>query len=105
WERLADEYKGITLEPLFTSKKPNEILALVQQAREMDSTYAPTDFLSYFAVNIPVGVDAASVAKSLSTWPWVSVASVDPPPIEPPIVNATDDPRSGNQGYLDPAPD
>jgi Subtilase family len=105
WERLADEYKGITLEPLFTSKKPNEILALVQQAREMDSTYAPTDFLSYFAVNIPVGVDAASVAKSLSTWPSVSVAYVEPPPIEPPIVNATDDPRSGNQGYLDPAPD
>jgi subtilase family protein len=105
WNRLAAEFKGITLEPLFASKKPNEVLELVQRAKEIDSTYSPPDFLSYFAVNIPAGVDPEAVAKSLSTWPTVAVAYVEPPPIEPPLVNAADDPRSGNQGYLDPAPD
>jgi hypothetical protein len=32
-------------------------------------------------------------------------AYLEPPPVEPPAVNPADDPRSPNQGYLDPAPD
>jgi Subtilase family len=105
WKRLATEFKGVTLEPLFASKKPGEILELVSRAKEMDPEYRPPDFLAYFAVNIPADVQADVVAKTLSEWPSVKAAYVEPPPVEPPVVNASDDPRSGLQGYLDAAPD
>lgn len=105
WGRMAAEFSGITLGPLFTSKRPGEILELVDRGMATDPTYRPPDFLAYFAVNIPAGVDPEAVAKALLTWPSVVTAYVEPPPVEPPVVNAADDPRSGNQGYLDPAPD
>lgn len=105
WQRLAADFKGITLAPLFASKKPDEILDLVNRAMATDPTYRPPDFLTYYAVSTPTGVDPEAVAKALSTWPTVACAYVEPPPVEPPVVNAVDDPRSGNQGYLNPAPD
>jgi serine protease len=105
WERLEAEFKGITLAPLFTSTKPEEINNLMERARALDSTYRPPDLLAYFAVSIPAGVDPEAVVKELSTWPSVALVYVEPPPVEPPVVNPADDPRSGNQGYLDPAPD
>ena len=105
WERLTAEFKGIALTPLFRSKKPDEIIDLVNRAVEADPTYRPPNFMAYFAVSIPAGVNPEAVAKVLSTWPTVTVAYVEPPPIEPPVVNAADDSRSINQGYLDQAPD
>jgi serine protease len=105
WERLSAEFKGITLEPLFVSKKSDEILDLVNRAMRTDPTYRPPNLLTYFAVNIPTDVDPKAVAEMISTWPSVAIAYVEPEPVEPPVVNPGDDPRSGNQGYLDPAPD
>jgi hypothetical protein len=105
WDRLAAEFKGITLTPLFTSKQPKDIHALVDRAMATDLTYRPTNFLTYFALSIPVGVDAEAVVKVLSGWASVAIVYVEPPPVEPPVVNPADDPRSANQGYLDAAPD
>jgi hypothetical protein len=105
WKRLEEQFKGITLSPLFASKKPEEIQELIDRGVQIDPTYRPPDFLTYFAINIPAGVEAQEVAKALSRWESVQTSYVEPPPIEPPVVNPTDDPRSTNQGYLDPAPD
>ena len=105
WGRLAAEFRGITLAPLFASKTPQQINGLIERARATDPTYQSSDLMNYFVVNIPLGVDAEGVVKALSAWPSVAIAYVEPPPVEPPLVNPADDPRSPNQGYLDPAPD
>lgn len=105
WRQLTAAFKGITLGPLFASKKPSEVLDLVNRGKAMDPAYRPPNLLNYFAVNVPTGVHAEEVAKVLSAWTSVAVAYVEPPPVVPPAVNAADDPRSANQGYLDPAPD
>ena len=93
WKRLEEQFKGITLSPLFASKKPEEIRELVNRGMEMDPTYRPPDFLTYFAVNIPAGVEPEEVAKALSRWESVQTSYVEPPPVEPPVVNPADDPR------------
>ena len=105
WKKLQERFKGITLNPLFASKNPEEIRELVNRGMATDPAYRPPDLLSYFAVNIPAGVAAEEVAKTLSGWESVQTSYVEPPPVVPPLVNPADDPRSVNQGYLDPSPD
>lgn len=105
WERIAAQFKGIALNPLFIAKKPDEISELVSRARATDPQYQPPDFLAYFIVDVPVDVSPEAVAKALQEWQSVSIAYVEPPPVAPPVVNPADDPRSVNQGYLDAAPD
>ena len=104
WNALTAQFEGITLEPLL-SFKPEQFAALTERARALDSSFRATNLGAYFAVNLPPGMDAEAVVKALSEWESVATAYVEPPPVEPPFVNAADDPRSGNQGYLDPAPD
>ena len=105
WQQLAAEFKGISIEPLFASKKRSDILGLVRRAAAADPTYRPRDLSTYYVVKVPVGVDPQALAKALSSWTSVLFAYLEPPPVEPPAVNPVDDPRSPNQGYLDPAPD
>ncbi len=104
WNALAAQFEGITLEPLL-SFKPEQFAALTERARALDSSFRATNLGAYFAVNLPPGMNAEALVKALSEWESVATAYVEPPPVEPPFVNAADDPRSGNQGYLDPAPD
>jgi serine protease len=105
WNALAAQFQGISLEPLFSVDKPEQLTALSERSREFDPAARPANLNAYFAVNLPSGTDAEELAKTLSGWESVVTAYVEPPPVEPPFVNAADDPRSGNQGYLDPAPD
>jgi serine protease len=105
WSELAQEYDGLSLQPLFEEPKAEQIDELVERARERDRTYRAPNFLTYFAIECPPGVDPAEIAERLSAWRTVQEAYVEGGPTIPPAVNATDDPRSVNQGYLDPAPD
>src|SRR5687768_8029820 len=104
WNALTAQFQGITLEPLL-SFRPEQFAVLTERARTLDSSFRATNLSAYFAVNLPPGMDAEALVKALSEWESVATAYVEPPPVEPPFVNAADDPRSGNQGYLDPAPD
>lgn len=105
WNRLAAQFPGIALRPLFTSKEPAEILELMRRGELTDPTYRAPNLLAYFAIQVPHEVDAEAVVKAISQWETVATAYVEPPPVEPPVVTPADDPRSVNQGYLDPAPD
>ncbi len=49
-------------------------------------------------------MDLESLRKELLAWPSVRVAYIDRPTPDP-LVSPADDPRSPDQGYLDPAPD
>jgi len=104
WDRLVEEFPGITFRRLYTALEPEEIQALVDRATELDQTYHPPNLLTYFVVDCPPGVNPDSLAKMLSSWQTVQTAYYDPPGEEP-QVNPANDPRSGNQTYLDPAPD
>ena len=104
WERLSTQFPGITLKRLYTSVKPEQIRRLIDRATEVDREFRPPNLLSYFVVDAPPGVDPEELARALQSWPLVEKAYFDPPGSDP-VVNAADDPRSVNQGYLDPAPD
>ena len=104
WKRLAEEFPGITLQRLFRKTKPEELERLIERARQTDPTYEPGHFFGYFAIESDRALDLNALVKRLLSWPSVAVAYVDLPAPDP-VVNAGDDPRSPNQGYLDPSPD
>lgn len=105
WGALASQFEGITLEPLLSFKQPEQLTTLTERARAFDPAFRPINLNAYFAINLPPGTNAEELVKALSQWDSVATAYFEPPPVEPPFINAADDPRSGNQGYLDPAPD
>jgi serine protease len=105
WDELAQKYPGITLKRLFLSATPDEIRELVRQALEYDKTYQPPNFLTYFAIDCPPGIDPEALARDLSTWDTVQEAYVEGPPVPPPAASAIHNPHSAHQGYLKPAPD
>lgn len=57
----------------------------------------------YFAADLPPGADPRAVTDALNAMEEVETAYVAGGPTPPPV-NATDDPRAVNQGYLDAAP-
>lgn len=104
WRQLEARFPGISMRRMFTSVKTERIRQLVDEAVRRDGTYHPPDFLAYFVVDCPAEVDPEELVKVLLAWKSVQAAYFDPPGSDP-VVNAADDPRSPNQGYLDPAPD
>lgn len=60
-------------------------------------------FDAYAAITVPDAASAEQLAKELGARDDVETAYVEGGPTPPPV-NAADDPRSGNQGYLDAAP-
>ena len=106
WEMIEKEFPGITLTRLYTSVDPEDIVKLLNRATQIDRDYEPPNFLTYFAIDCPPGADPEALAKLFSEWQTVQDVYVEAgPPPPPQLVNAADDPRSANQGYLDAAPD
>lgn len=108
WNAVAARFPGVSVAPLL-SFKPEQFAAMTQRAQALDSTFRAPNLNAWFAVDLPpdrgTDADAEALARTLDQWDSVATAYVEPPPVEPPFVNAADDPRSANQGYLDPAPD
>jgi Subtilase family len=103
YDELSDRFGKLTLRRLYTAVEPEKLQRLVDQARERDRRYDPPNLLTYFVVDCPPGAEPEEIVEALTKWPTVEKAYFDPPGQEP-TVNALDDPRSVNQGYLDPAP-
>lgn len=104
WSMLVTQFPGISIEPLL-SFQPGQFAEMTQRAQALDPTFRAPSLSAWFAVNLPPDANAEQLASTLNQWESVATAYVEPPPVEPPFVNAADDPRSANQGYLDPAPD
>lgn len=105
WERLRNEYPDTELHPMYPWLNAERAAALVDEATRRDPAYRAPTLLNWYLAEVPAGADAEAIARELSSWPGVETAYVEPGPVPPPSVNAADDPRSVNQGYLDPAPD
>jgi serine protease len=103
WDRLATHFAGCSFRRLYTAFPPEKIKELIRRGVEMDPTYKPANLLGYFVVDCPGNVVPELLAKELLRWPTVELAYVDPLASDP-AVNATDDPLSPSQGYLDSAP-
>lgn len=103
WKKLTEAFPGLRLSPVFTQKR-DTLQALVRRAVEMDPTYKPADFGAFLYIDSPPETDQIALVKALLHWNSVREAYIDQAGPDP-VVNAADDPRSVNQGYLDPAPD
>lgn len=101
---LQDKFPGVRVEPMVTSINPEQLTELVERAQRLDPTYRPPNFLGYLVIRCPLNVDAEDVAGFVRASPAVELAYVEAGPTPPPVVNAADDPRQGNQGYEDAAP-
>jgi hypothetical protein len=104
WRQLAERFPGIRLRRLIRATKPDAINRLIERARQVDPSYEPGHFFGYFVVETDRSFDLRGLLKELLSWPSVKAAYLDIPAPDP-VVNAADDPRSPNQGYLDPSPD
>jgi len=101
---LEDVLDQINFERLYSSLSVPELGRLVNMAMEQDSTYQGHRFDRWFTVDAPRGMRSEELVKRLLSWEIVESARPDAPAVDP-IVNAADDPRSANQGYLNPAPE
>lgn len=104
WKKLTGEFHGLKLSPVFTRSNGSTLQDLTRRAIEMDPTYKPADFNAFYYVDAPPETDLVALVKALLHWNSVQTAYIDQAGPDP-LVNAADDPRSVNQGYLDPSPD
>lgn len=104
WKRLTSEFPGLKLSPVITRLKASDLQELTRRAMEMDPTYKPADFNAFYYVDAPPETDLVGLVKTLLHWNSIQTAYIDHAGPDP-FVNAADDPRSVNQGYLDPSPD
>ena len=99
WTELADRFKGIRLDRLFTAVPAERLGELVARATDRDRHYRPPNLLTYFVVDSPAGIDSGALARSLGEWAQVEIAYVDPVDASP---VPSDNPQYGAQTYLKP---
>jgi serine protease len=105
WKDLSRDFPGVrNITPVFTALKPDQLRELTIRAQESDPSYKPADFQAFYQIDAAPGTDLVALAKTLLRWNSVQEAYIDQAGPDP-VVNPANDPRSVNQGYLDPAPD
>jgi hypothetical protein len=97
WHLLMEQFRGITIRRLFTAVTPQRLKKLVATAMRLDPTYHPPNFLTYFAVHCPSGMDPQAVSKALASWQTVEVSYVESGPTPPPQTTPDYEPQ---QEYL-----
>src|SRR5262245_1989184 len=105
WDGLARRFRGITLRRMFNVIRPARIRSLVVEATNLDPSYRPPNFFTYFVVDVPTRVDPEQIATAFREWRVVQAAYVDPldgPGVEP--SGANPDFVANAQGYLEAAP-
>ncbi|MEU8403670.1 S8 family peptidase [Nonomuraea sp. NPDC048892] len=103
WRRLVEENGAVTLRPVFTALEPAHLRELQERAVRRDPSYRAEPLDRFFYADAERARDPESMAAALREWATVRSAEVEV--IGPdPLVNAADDPRNGNQDYLDAAP-
>jgi hypothetical protein len=102
WNEILKQFPGLTLRRAITSITPKAVDAILAKAKRRNPKYIPANFLTYFVIPVPHGIDAKAVAKALSDWPPVKKAYVKNPPTPPPSVTLGVG-EGAMQGYLGPA--
>lgn len=100
WAELAQRFKGIRLDRLFTVVSPERIGEFVSRATDRDRHYRAPNLLSYFVIDCPAGLDPEALAAALQEWAQVETAYVDPLDASPGPTGTN--PAYGQQTYLKP---
>jgi hypothetical protein len=103
WQDLVDTFGELELLPMFAELGIDTLNAMRARASENDPTFTAPDLSSFFVIPVPADVEPESLAAAARAIVGVESAYVEGGPTEPPV-NAADDPRAANQGYLGPAP-
>lgn len=103
WQALRAQFPGVRLRPHFQSTNESTLRALEAGAARLFAAKGGPKLSAYYTVEVPEGRDPEAVARMISTWPDVEFARVESGPVPPPL-DPDDDPLSGDQGYLGPAP-
>ena len=92
WQQIDRRFAGLILRPFFAEGSERRLRNLSATANRIRRE-AQVDLTSYFAIDIPDGMDADAVADAVRAMPEVETAYVQLPP-PPPPVNDSDDPRA-----------
>ena len=105
WEHLSEWFPGIRINKLFTSVGPEEIIEWVYKATKADPEYQAPDFLTYYSIDCPGEIKSDELLEMLLNDKNIELAYIQSRSISAPPVYANNNPLSGKQGYLNPAPD
>jgi Subtilase family len=100
WGRLEQQYPGVAVRPYFSDGVSTGVTGLPGAPPSVSDAM---DTQRYWAIDVPPGVAPHDVALSVRDAQGVEIAYPEGGPTPPPV-SPSDDPRSGNQGYLDAAP-
>ena len=101
WQALRAQFGELSLKPYFQTGE--DALRKLEAAGAKAAAAGGSKLTAYYAVDVPTGRDAEAAAKTISAWPDVQFARLEAEPAPPPL-NPDDDPLSGDQGYLEAAP-
>ncbi|MCL4868332.1 MAG: hypothetical protein KJ063_05140 [Anaerolineae bacterium] len=104
WSDLAEMVTGLTIERLFTTVTPEQIMGAVQLAQEMDEQYQPPDFLTFFTIYVMAEDDAQLVVRALSQWEIIEQVYLEPIPAPDPNQPVGLNPLLMDQIYLEAMP-
>jgi len=103
-DALRRRFPNATVERLFASTTPARLQSMVREARRHDEgRHRVPDLDTFYSVRLPRGQNPAEAIGMAADVPGVERAYLQGAPTPPPV-NASDDPRAGNQGYLNAAP-
>jgi hypothetical protein len=104
WDQLAAEFPGARVVPFFTALDAGTLGPTGAPAPAAGRPAGTDRFAGYLAIEAPAADTVEALARAVNAWPGVEIAYPEGGPTPPPMVMPGDDPRSGNQGYLDAAP-
>jgi hypothetical protein len=101
-QQLAEVLGQASIRRVFRALAPDELEALVTEARANDPGYLPPDFTNYVEVDVPQEVDASGLADLFEQWTGIVEHAAVAPEASDPVVGTTN-PLFSHQGFLAPA--
>src|SRR5262249_26070024 len=96
-------FEGYTVVPVVTSVASDELDRMYRDAVADDAPSRVGNLRNFIAIELPANTDPAPIIDRAWALDNVEYAYLEPAPAPPPV-SPDDDPRTPNQGYLDPSP-
>src|ERR1051326_1268141 len=104
WQQLSKLIPGKVINKLFPSLSSERIIELTRKAMKSDPSYQPPNFLNYYNVSCDTEAEAKEIVEMLGKKDVIELTYVETHSACPPSVNASLNPLSDQQEYLNPAP-
>jgi serine protease len=104
WQQISKLIPGKDLNKLFPSLSTERIIELTRKAMKSDPAYHPPNFLNYYSVSCNDETEAKKMVEMLSKQDVIELTYIETHSACPPSVNASPNPLSVHQEYLNPAP-